>query len=86
MLVEALRAQPHRLRELGPVLSGLKVPLVIDHMGWCLAQAGIGQADFQVVLSLVRDTGCWVKPSGAYRMLGMPTPYPDMFAFARELA
>ena len=50
------------------MLSGLKVPLVIDHMGWCLAQAGIGQADFQVVLSLVRDTGCWVKPSGAYRM------------------
>lgn len=74
-----------RLRELAPVLAGLKVPLVIDHMGWCAAQAGTAQADFQAVLSLVRDTGCWVKLSGAYRMSAMPAPYPDTVAFARAL-
>ncbi len=74
-----------RLRELAPVLAGLKVPLVIDHMGWCPAQAGVHQADFQAVLALVRDVGCWVKLSGAYRMSGMPAPYPDTVPFARAL-
>ncbi len=62
------------LREPAPVLAGLKVPLVIDHMGWCPAQARTGQADVQAVLSLVNDSGCWVKLSGAYRMSGMLVP------------
>ena len=79
----ALHGAP--LRELAPVLSSLTVPLVIDHMSWCLAQAGTGQPVFQAVLSLVRDVGCWVKLPGAYQVSGMPALYPDTIAFAREV-
>ena len=66
-----------RIRELKSVIERLKVPVVIDHMGWCAASAGVNQPDFQAVLSLVRDAGCWVKLSGAYRMSAQAAPYWD---------
>ncbi|MDB5998838.1 MAG: GntR family transcriptional regulator, partial [Rhizobacter sp.] len=58
----------HRLRELAPTLRALDVRLVIDHMGWCPAEQGVEQPDFQAVLDLVRMDDCWIKLSGAYRM------------------
>jgi predicted TIM-barrel fold metal-dependent hydrolase len=33
----------------------------------------------------VRDVGCWVKLSGAYRMSGQGAPYADTVPFARAL-
>lgn len=75
-----------RIRELKPVIERLKVPVVIDHMGWCAASAGVQQPDFQAVLSLVRDAGCWVKLSGAYRMSQQAAPYADAAPFAQALA
>jgi 2-pyrone-4,6-dicarboxylate lactonase len=75
----------HRLRILAPVLRKLEMRLVIDHMGWCPAERGIGQADFQAVLDLVRMDDCWIKLSGAYRMSGMAAPYADVRPFVRAL-
>lgn len=71
--------------EIAPRLRRLRVPFIIDHMGWCPAQAGVGHADFQAVLGLVRDTGCYVKLSGGFRLSGEPKPFRDTFAFARAL-
>lgn len=70
---------------LAPRLRRLKVPFIIDHMGWCPAKAGIGSPDFRAVLGLVRDTGCYVKLSGAFRLSSDPYPFPDTFAFTRAL-
>ncbi|GGC91113.1 amidohydrolase family protein [Chelatococcus reniformis] len=71
--------------ELEPRLARLRVPFIIDHMGWCPAPAGIAQPDFQAVLRLVRDTGCYVKLSGGFRLSGEPKPFRDTYAFARAL-
>jgi predicted TIM-barrel fold metal-dependent hydrolase len=58
---------------------------MIDHMGWCPAQRGIGQADFQAVLRLVREKDCYVKLSGGFRLSSGPSPFRDTFPFARAL-
>ncbi|MDB6001231.1 MAG: GntR family transcriptional regulator, partial [Rhizobacter sp.] len=76
----------HRLRELAPTLRALDIRLVIDHMGWCPAEQGVEQPDFQAVLDLVRMDDCWIKLSGAYRMSAQPAPYADVAPFVRALA
>lgn len=76
----------HRLREITPMLRGLSVRLVIDHMGWCPAALGVGHADFQAVLELARMDDCWVKLSGAYRVSTQPPPYDDVAPFVKALA
>ncbi|MDP3253549.1 MAG: amidohydrolase family protein [Hydrogenophaga sp.] len=76
----------HRLRELAPVLRGLDVPLVIDHMGWCDALQGVDHPDFQAVLELARLPNCWTKLSGAYRVSVQGAPWDDAAPFTRALA
>lgn len=71
--------------EIAPRLRRLRAPFIIDHMGWCPAQAGVGHPDFQAVLDLVRDTGCYVKLSGGFRLSAAAKPFRDTFAFARAL-
>jgi 2-pyrone-4,6-dicarboxylate lactonase len=66
-------------------LRRLRVPFIIDHMGWCPASAGIAAPDFQAVLALVRETGCHVKLSGAFRLSSEPWPHKDTLPFARAL-
>jgi predicted TIM-barrel fold metal-dependent hydrolase len=68
-----------------PRLLKLPVPLVIDHMGWCPAADGVEQPGFQAVLTLVRETGCYVKLSGGFRLSSQPYPFADTVAFARAL-
>lgn len=75
----------HRLRELAPVLRGLNVRLVIDHMGWCRAAQGVTHPDFQAVLDLARMDNCWTKLSGAYRVSSQPAPFDDVAPFVRAL-
>ena len=71
--------------DLAPRLTRLRIPFVIDHMGWCAAANGVESPEFQAVLTIVRDSGCYVKLSGGFRMSSMPFPFRDVVPFARAL-
>jgi 2-pyrone-4,6-dicarboxylate lactonase len=68
------------------LLDRLPCPYVIDHMGRVDATAGVEQPPFQALLRLVADERCWVKLSGAERLIsdGLP-PYDDAVPYARAL-
>jgi predicted TIM-barrel fold metal-dependent hydrolase len=73
------------LPRLAPRIERLPVPFVVDHMGhFPTAEIAPHDADFQTLVSLVRDGG-WVKLSGAYRLSGAEPPYADTVAYAQRL-
>ncbi|MGH9719960.1 MAG: amidohydrolase family protein [Bryobacteraceae bacterium] len=58
-------------RSLAPMakrLAAIGIPLAIDHMGQIPVQAGVGDPDFQLLISLLREGSCWIKLSGGYRL------------------
>ena len=67
---------------LAPRLTGLQVPVVVDHMGHFPALGGPGEPGFQALVAMVRD-GAWVKLSGAYRLAKQP--YAETTALAHAL-
>jgi 2-pyrone-4,6-dicarboxylate lactonase len=66
-------------------LLRLRVPFIIDHMGWCAARNGVESAEFQAVLHIVRNTNCYVKLSGGFRLSAEAYPFHDVVPFARAL-
>ena len=72
--------------ELLPVLSKLKVPFTLAHMGMFLAKAGPKQPGFLKLLDLLqRGSGlCWVKLTGVYRISRAPG-FADAAPLARAL-
>ncbi|MFO1302888.1 MAG: amidohydrolase family protein [Burkholderiales bacterium] len=74
------------IHDLGPAIRRSPVPVVVDHMGRVDAGKGIGQPDFQALLSLVEAPHVWVKVSGAERASREGPPYADAVPFARALA
>lgn len=66
-------------------IAAIRVPVVIDHMGWCPAAGGTGSEAFRTVLGLVRDQGCWVKLSGAFRLSAGGPPWADTLDMARQI-
>jgi 2-pyrone-4,6-dicarboxylate lactonase len=71
--------------ELAPVLRGLPLPFIIDHMGRVKAAAGLDQAPFRALLELMRLDTCWVKVCGAERVSSAGPPFADAVPFARAL-
>jgi 2-pyrone-4,6-dicarboxylate lactonase len=71
------------IADLAPMIASLPVTAVIDHMGRTPAERGIGQAPFQALLELVKNTHVWVKVSGAERIAA--PPFRDAIPFARAL-
>lgn len=71
--------------DLAPRLLKLRVPFIIDHMGWCAAKDGIQSREFQAVLHIVRNSDCYVKLSGGFRLSAQPFPYSDIVPFAQQL-
>ncbi len=72
--------------QLGPIagrLSTLKVPYVIDNMGWFDTDVGVDAPGWQQLLKLLAD-GAWVKLDGVYRV-STPPPYTDALPFAQSL-
>lgn len=63
----------------------LRVPFVIDHLGYIPTSAGLDNPGFQTLLSLLADADCWVKLSGAYRVSTAGPPYVDAIPFAQAL-
>jgi 2-pyrone-4,6-dicarboxylate lactonase len=68
---------------LAPMIAGLGVTAVIDHMGRVPASEGIAQAPFRSLLDLARRDHVWVKVSGAERIAA--PPFRDAIPFARAL-
>ena len=66
-------------------LLKLRVPFIIDHMGWCAAKNGVGSPEFQAVLHIVRNSNCYVKLSGGFRLSAEAYPFRDVVAFAQAL-
>lgn len=72
---------------LASVIDGMRTlpsPLVIDHFGRPAAARGIGQPGFDVLLSLVRAGGAYVKLSAAHRISDHPD-CADAAAIAQAL-
>ena len=68
-----------------PRLLALPNPIVLDHFASLDARAGIGQADFTLLLKML-DTGrVWVKLSGPMRCTLDEFPYAAMTPFAQAL-
>ena len=64
-------------------VRALPIPFVVDHMGRCDADAGIGQPEFLTLLDWMKLDGAWVKLTCPERMA--PWPYTVTHGFARAL-
>jgi predicted TIM-barrel fold metal-dependent hydrolase len=71
------------IEELTPLIRGLTMPFVIDHMGRVPSAQGVDQPAFRALLELAKLPNCWVKVSGAER-ISFP-PYEAAVPFARVL-
>lgn len=65
-----------RLVEVAPVLEGLPVPVVIDHMGQVPTSLGMDHPQFRTLIRLLESGKAWVKLVG-YRVSEGP-PYTDL--------
>jgi predicted TIM-barrel fold metal-dependent hydrolase len=70
--------------ELSPMLLGLPVPFVIDHMARVKAADGLDQAPFRTLLDLMQHDSAWVKICGGERISSGP-PFHDAVPFAQAL-
>jgi len=66
-------------------LLKLRAPFVIDHMGWCAAANGLNSPEFETVLHIVRNSDCYVKLAGGFRLSAQPYPFRDVIPFAQAL-
>jgi predicted TIM-barrel fold metal-dependent hydrolase len=71
--------------ELAPLLRGLTLPFIIDHMGRVKADAGLDQPPFRALLELTKLDACWIKVCGAERVSSKGPPFADAVPFARAL-
>ncbi len=60
------------LPDIAPALRELPVPVVIDHMGGFDVDAGVGDAGFQTLLSLLESGKVWVKLCAYRNLFGTP--------------
>lgn len=56
------------VKNLIPFLATLETDFVIDHMGYMLAEDGLGAQDFDQLLELLQRGKCWLKLSAPYRI------------------
>lgn len=71
--------------ELAPLLLGLPVPFVIDHMARVKAGDGLGQPAFRELLRLMERPNAWVKICGGERVSTAGPPFTDAVPFAQAL-
>lgn len=70
---------------LAPVISAIRIPFVIDHMGRVKAKDGLEQPAFRQLMELMRNPLAWVKICGAERVSSQGAPFRDALPFARAL-
>ncbi|MBB5689899.1 amidohydrolase family protein [Roseomonas alkaliterrae] len=67
------------------LLRGLRVTVVVDHMGRVPAPQGTHHPAFRLLLDLLERPNWWVKVSGAERISAEGPPFRDAVPFARRL-
>ena len=70
--------------QLGEVLAGLPVPIVIDHCGGVKAELGTAHPQFQALLRLLDSGNAWVKIC-SYRVSSTGAPFADAEANVKAL-
>lgn len=70
---------------LAPVIAGIRIPFVIDHMGRVKAKDGVEQPAFRQLLDLMRNPLAWVKICGSERVSSAGAPFTDAVPFAQAL-
>lgn len=74
------------LNRVAPLLSQIRLPIVIDHLGRPDIAAGVEGSDFsRLVEMLDQNDAIWIKVSGAERLSLLGPPYDDVIPFARTL-
>lgn len=73
------------ISELSPLLIGLPVPFVIDHMARVKAGDGLEQPAFRELLRLMERPNAWVKICGGERVSTEGPPFTDAVPFAQAL-
>lgn len=73
------------LAELAPMLPGLPVPVVIDHLGGVKADLGVDHTQFQALLRLLDSGRTWVKLC-SYRASARGEPWEDTAPNVKALA
>ena len=71
--------------ELSPLLLGLPIPFVIDHMARVKAGEGLEQPAFKQLLDLMKEEKAWVKITGPERISTQGPPFTDAIPFAQAL-
>jgi predicted TIM-barrel fold metal-dependent hydrolase len=67
------------------LLRGLRLTVVVDHMGRVPAPQGTHHPAFRLLLDLLERPNWWVKVSGAERISAEGPPFRDAIPFARRL-
>jgi len=81
-----LYLEPDSVADFAPMLTGLPLPYVIDHMGTAIAAKGVDQSGFTALLDLLRaDEKCWVKVTGLERSSATGAPFDDAVKLAAKL-
>lgn len=70
---------------LAPVISSIRIPFVIDHMGRVKAKDGVDQPAFRQLLELMKNPLAWVKICGSERVSSAGAPFTDAVPFAQAL-
>ena len=73
-----------QLLDLAPILEGLPVPVVLDHMGGVHSARGLDSPEFRAMMRLLERGQTWVKISG-YRASSAGYPYADVTPIAKKL-
>lgn len=66
-------------------LASLPVEVVVDHIGYVDAAAGLEGPGFRMLLRLARSGRAWFKLSAPYRQNGRPPLFEDVAPLARAL-
>jgi D-galactarolactone isomerase len=81
-----LQCNGHLLSDQFDILSRLRCPLVIDHVGKFIPPVATGDIAFQALMRLVAGGHCWVKLSGLYETSVSGGPdFADVAALASSL-
>jgi predicted TIM-barrel fold metal-dependent hydrolase len=79
-----INTEPELITSLAPVIGGLNMPVVFDHIGNPTAALGMQQPGFQALLGMVRTGDTYVKLSGPYNHSKLPD-YSDVTPFMKAL-
>lgn len=73
------------LGAVAPVLRGVGVPVVFDHMAGVRSADGLAQPGLRAVLDMLAEGAFWVKVSGADRVTESDTAFPAAVPYAKAL-